>query len=484
MRIAAAVTLGFACGCGGLVVLEEERSSPTGASSGSAGASVGSSSSTSGGLGGGGEGAGGGGECWTRILSGSSSNWLRSQAVAADGSVVVTIDNLGDVTLDGTPLDLGDGGYVLVKLDSHGNLAWARRFGGSTQLPTLPVAFDSEGNILMGGPFYDEIDLGGGVAASTAGAGGFLAKWSPSGDPLWIQAWSVPIESGALASLALDNDDNVFFHGATALDDVMQWGPLVATGDTFVGKISAAGVPLWLRSFDGVLTERHGLATTPEGHVVIASSLVGDGSFDSTELSTPGDFDALLLELDGVGDVVNARQFGDDALQRTDALVTGASGVRAMFGVTWGLVDFGSSPLNARGENLTFVAAFDASGQNTWTKLAPNAYTSQAVSTDGFDGLAFVGDGAAAEAFGCQGQALDGFVLARFDGRGACTSQESVARCSDDPYCSIYFGGVAVTGDRTVVSGYFSGSAQLGDDLYSAAIWDGFILSRSQCGAP
>lgn len=434
----------------------------------------------------GGSGGGGGvAACpgdWLHILGGTGANWLRSQAVGPDGSVAVTVDNTDDLSVDGVPLDLEPSGLVVLKFRPTGDFEWARRFGQSWQQTSLPVAFDPAGNVIVGGVGYGTIDLGS-IVAEHDFAVGYVASFSPDGVPLWLQSWEVPIESGGLANLAVDSVGNIFFQGGLGYDgDTLTWGPFSTDKETFIGKIAPDGSPLWLRGFDGILIELRGLATTPEGHVVLGQSLTLTGTFDGVELSTPGDFDALTVELDADGAVVDARQYGDDELQRAGGFVIGPTGSRALTGVTWGAIDFGTGPVSEPDADDYFVAAFDANGEPTWTKTAPNTYAPSAMVGTSDGGLALVLSADVATALGC-GAAEPGFVLAEIDAAGNCSIEERIAHCGDEPYCEVYFGGVARSADRNVVSGYFSSELFLRDEAVTAEIWDGFVMSKSICPA-
>lgn len=429
--------------------------------------------------------AGGGGHAcagdWTRILGGTGANWLRSQAVAPDGSVAVTVNSTADLSLDGASLGFDDGGFVLIKLSPDGTFEWARRFGASSQSPALPVAFDPAGNVVVGGSGYGAVDLGG-VGATHEGAFGYVASFAPDGTPQWVQSWGVPIESGGLANLALDGAGNIYFQGALGYDqEVLQWGGLSTTGDTFVGKILAGGTPAWVHGYRGLFPELNGLATTPDGHVVLGQSLELASDLGDPPLATPGDFDALMVELDPDGALVDARQFGDDDLQRAGGFAVGPDGARALVGTTWGTLDFGAGAVGDAEADLVFLASFDASGTSRWTKLAPNAYAPLALGAADAGRIALVVSASVAESFGCAGDGTTGFVQIELDAGGACAKREPIVALVDDTFAEVAFAGVQATHGRTVVSGYFSGDIALYGEVQRAAVWDGFVAVRHAC---
>ncbi|MCA9624030.1 MAG: hypothetical protein KC731_33635, partial [Myxococcales bacterium] len=406
-------------GCGSSVVLE----GPATTDGDGGTASPATSSSTGGGAPTTGSGGAGGNvpvacEDWRHILGGDGANWLRGQAVGPDGSVAVTVDSTAGLSFDGTPLDV-EPGLVVVKLGPSGDLEWARRFGQSSQGPTMPVAFDAAGNLFVGGIGFQSAQIGD-LTISQPGSMGYVAKLAPDGTPLWAQSWGVPIESGGIADLTLDAAGNVYFQGAVGFEEPVVWGSLVAEGTTFVGKIFADGTPAWLRGFDGAFVERRPLGVAPNGHLVIGETLQGAGSFDGIELSSVGGFDILSFELDPDGQVVDAQRYGDDALQRASGFAVGPAGTRTLIGINWGILDFGAGAVGSSGDHEVFLAQFDASGTNTWTKSGSNDYAPSALAGTADGGVALVISSQLAAAFGC-GSSESDLVLVELDPLGQCT---------------------------------------------------------------
>ncbi|MFO0549204.1 MAG: hypothetical protein U0271_12505 [Polyangiaceae bacterium] len=434
--------------------------------------------------GGGATGGGGADSCapsWTRILGGTGANWLRSQAVGSDGSVAVTIDSTSDLSLDGESLGFDDGGLVVVKLDKDGALAWARHFGRTSQQPLMPVGIGPTGNVVVGGIGYQTVTIGD-LTAEHEGAFGYVVSFSPEGTPQWIQSWGVPTESGGLVNLALDPAGNVYFQGSLGYDqDVLEWDGLSTTGETFVGKILASGEAAWVRGYRGFASERRGLATTPTGHLVIGQTLQLTADFGDPPLSTNGDYDSLVMDLDPDGVLVDAKQFGDDGLQRSVGFSIGKDGSRALMGITWGAIDFGNGPVAGQGADDLFLASFDASGASRWTKVAPNKYASVVFSSTDSGGLTLVVSSAVAASFGCPAEADSTFMRVELDATGTCTRSEVIAFAGEAPYSEMDFAGVEGNPERTVVSGYFAGDYNLYGELYTADIWDSFVAVRNQC---
>ena len=62
-----------------------------------------------------------------------------------------------------------------------------------------------------------------------------------------------------------------------------------------------------------------------------------------------------------------SQRFGDANSQRTNSVVTDASGDIFIVGNFWGTVDFGGLPLVSAGITDVYVAKFDADGNHMWS---------------------------------------------------------------------------------------------------------------------
>lgn len=420
---------------------------------------------------------------WSHILGGEGSNWVRNHAVGPDGSVAVTVNSTSELTLDGAPLGLADGGFALLAFDANGELRWARRFGQSSQGGTLPVAIDALGNIVVGGIGYGPIDLGSGVSADQPFAHGYVAQYAPDGEPLWIRSWGVPIESGGLYNMVLDPAGNVVFQGAIGYDPyVVEIAGLAATGHTFLGKLGPDGSPLWVRGFTGEHLELNGLAVTAEGRIVTGESLELEGHFGPLSLSTPGDFDVLSLEIEWDGTVLDARQFGDDDLQRARAFAIGPLGHRLLVLTNWGEVDFGAGPVGGGPSDEVVFAAFDADGALLFSKSAPETYAPLAIAPLDDGGFVLATSASLVSALGCEGEATEGIVLAKLSMSGACTVVAPLARCVGEAECDVGPSSVSRRGPVTISTGAFYGSVEVGAGVVTAEAWDSFVASSGDCG--
>ena len=162
--------------------------------------------------------------------------------LAVDGSGNIYTSGYFNSTIDVDPgpgtlnfTSAGNNDANVVKLDSSGNLAWARQFGGTGSDEGFSVAVDGSGNVYLTGHFSDTVDFdpGGGTLNLTSAGNTdvYVVKLDSSGNLVWARHFggSPPgccdFGSGSQwgTSLAVDSSGNVYasgiFAGATDFDE-------------------------------------------------------------------------------------------------------------------------------------------------------------------------------------------------------------------------------------------------------------------------
>jgi hypothetical protein len=163
---------------------------------------------------------------------------------------------------------------------------------------------DQSGNVLLGGQYFDAVDLdpGAGVHAATAAAGsGFVLKLDSAGDLAWVRTQQPydPAATGRarvdVRDLAVDAQGNAYITGS--LMSGIQFGANAGLGDTvyadawldsYVAKYDPQGNLVWVNHLQNA-TANH-LDVSPDGQVYTAG-LTG-AYFNIPENDTVADFDA------------------------------------------------------------------------------------------------------------------------------------------------------------------------------------------------
>jgi hypothetical protein len=238
---------------------------------------------------------------WAHTLYGPSVDIGRAAAVDKDGNVLIA-GSFQSIVSDGMAFALGSVGSVdayLIKYSPTGAYLWWRGIGGSGDEVPYGIAVDKGGNIAMVGSFQNTLNLGGNTLTSAGLSDGFIAKFSPMGNPLWSRAVGgagIDVDY----DVAMDGGGNVVLVGSFQNSVNFGTGSLTSAGqsDIAVAKYSATGVPLWSKRFGGTSDDAGlGLAINGSGNVFVTGYFHGTGSFGGGSLTSAGNSDAFLLNI-------------------------------------------------------------------------------------------------------------------------------------------------------------------------------------------
>ncbi|MCH2048292.1 MAG: DUF4347 domain-containing protein, partial [Trichodesmium sp. ALOHA_ZT_67] len=102
---------------------------------------------------------------WAKQIGGSRDDNVSSITTDSNGNVLVGGNFRSNIDIDGDGNnDLtsnGDRDGYAAKLDSNGNLVWAKQIGGSRRAYAYSITTDSSDNVFVGGSFQGNIDIDG-----------------------------------------------------------------------------------------------------------------------------------------------------------------------------------------------------------------------------------------------------------------------------------------------------------------------------------
>ncbi len=307
---------------------------------------------------------------WVRQMGGTGRSVGHAIALDTSNNVHVTGSFTETIDFDPGPgtVDLtseGETDIFAIKLDSSGNLVWARSIGGVKADEGRGVDVDDSGNVLLTGWFSDTADFdpgGGTLELTSAGETDiFVLKLDASSDLIWARRMG---GAGADAGqdVALDAEDNVHtvgsFSGVAIFDPDPNTDPadafrLTSIGgtDLFVSKLDADGVFVWARSQGSSGNDAgKSIAIDPAGNVY-STGVVGS--------------DIFVAKQDSENTLLWARNFGGSATDVGEGIgvdsfgnvyVTGTFRLNANFGTSSSVI------LESAGGTDLFVLRLDEAG--------------------------------------------------------------------------------------------------------------------------
>ena len=327
---------------------------------------------------------------WAKQVS--SDMVIAATTTDAAGNFYITGTFTGTVDFDPGPgidtlTDAGFGDLFITKLDSNGNLLWAKRIGNGSYDEGNGITTDAAGNVYITGFFStDSVDFdpSPNTFFMSAGENSFVLKLTTSGGFIWAKQIAGVAENFGL-SIALDRQNNILvtgrFDGTADFDPGTGTHNLTAFGsDMYILKLDNNGGFIWVKQIQALSTgtRSYTLAADNAANIYITGLLLGTTDFDPgtgvSNLTNPSVFPCtFMLKLNAGGDYVWARK-----LENVDSRLNGASILvdaagDSYFGGTFnGTIDFdpnaGVHNLTSAANNNCFLLKLDSAANFTWVK--------------------------------------------------------------------------------------------------------------------
>lgn len=194
--------------------------------------------------------------------------WVRQVGTAAhDAAAAVTTDASGNIYVGGVTrgtfpgqTSAGNGDAFIARYDASGELVWVRQFGTAREDGLTAAAADAAAFVYVAG------FIGG--QTSILGTAALLAKYDAAGNQLWVRQFGPAGFSTAAVDVDADAAGNVYVVGTVAN---------ISGREAFLAKYSPSGDPLWSRPITTAALDPTGVATDHAGHVYV----IGSGASDA-----------------------------------------------------------------------------------------------------------------------------------------------------------------------------------------------------------
>jgi hypothetical protein len=355
---------------------------------------------------------------------------------------------------------------------------------------------DDQGRVAVTGSFYGSTDFGNGSVSSyvhpTLGPTMdiFIAEYGPTGNYLWARVIGADSDEAGKGA-ATDSAGNVLATGYQGSYMVDYGGGLQFShggNDIFFAKYSSAGSYVWAKTIGGGGYDQGNAITADGADNVLATGYIGAGTggadFGGGALFSAGLSDVFLVKYSAAGVHQWSKRFGGSGNDTGMAISTDSAGNVYIIGSFEQTIDFGGGSLTSSGMRDIFVAKFSATGAFVWAKKfgSTGDDVGYGLTVDSAGDVVISGKIQNSVSFG--GTALtsaggDDIFLAKLSGaNGSHVWSKSFGNTSGDVSLS-----VAVDAGRNVyMTGYFTGSVNLGGALLSGSGLDVFVAKYDSAG--
>ncbi len=232
----------------------------------------------------------------------------------------------------------GNRDIFIQKLDSNGNLIWAKQMGGVGFENGVSLALDPYGNVYSTGTFSSETDFDPGIGETKLNTVGnfdfYIQKLDSSGNFQWVKHFG-GVASEVAYSLTTDNLGNVYstgyFSNSIDFDPGVNDETLISTnGLIFVLKLDTNGDYVWVKQMGNNNQEMgYAISVDPSGNVYSTGKFEHTVDFDPstgvTNLTSNGSADIYIQKLNANGDFLWVNQIGSNGFEIPYAIETDAS---------------------------------------------------------------------------------------------------------------------------------------------------------------
>jgi len=284
---------------------------------------------------------------WAKQSGSNSAEYSRAISTDASGNVYLTGDyfdstSFGSITLP----SYGQNDLFIVKLNTNGDVVWAKHAGGERSDQAADIVSDASGNTYITGNFMMTGTFGSKQLSSDYNGSAFFVKYDNSGECVWASQSSTGSQPGA-TGIAIDAAGNVYATGYFWDNLVLGQFTLTSTGnsDLYIAKLNSNGEFLWAKNAGGSGTNdvlfRGFIAVDSYGNSYLSGYFEGTVIFGNDTLICAGISDPYVAKFDATGNPVWARSAGgpyiDDSntialIGNSQIVIGGTYGEHTIFG--------------------------------------------------------------------------------------------------------------------------------------------------------
>ncbi|MGA9378170.1 MAG: SBBP repeat-containing protein, partial [Phormidium sp.] len=285
---------------------------------------------------------------WAKSFGDTNNDTSYSIASDSSGNLYTTGGFQGSATFGNTTLtSKGSDDIFVTKLDSRGNVAWAKSFGGAGTGSDdgRSISTDNSGNTYVTGTFQTSATFGNTTLTSKGNVDIFVTKLDSSGNVAWAKSFGDKYID-TVTKIFTDGSSNTYITYTIV-------GPSGTIPDPFLTKLDSSGNVTWTKSLAG---PGYGIASDSSGNLYVTGGFTGTKTFGSATLTSQGIADIYVAKLDSSGNITEAIDLGGSGSDLGRSIATDSSDNLYVTGGFNNTATFGTKLLNSKGSQDIFVA--------------------------------------------------------------------------------------------------------------------------------
>lgn len=257
---------------------------------------------------------------WAKGMGGTQVEHGTDITTDLAGNVFVTGFFIGTTDFDPSASILnitsnGADDIFILKLNTAGNLQWAKSIGGANSDMAMSITLDNAGNVYTTGFFTGTVDFNPGTSVSNLAsvasiADVFVSKLDNNGNYLWAKKMGGS-QADQGNSITIDANRNIFISGLLYATGDFNPGAavynLTTNGDSdfFITKLDSTGNFLWAKCFGSTGSDYGGeLSTDINGSVYCVGKMGGPMDIDPGPGTLTINGGSFMSKLNDSGDLV------------------------------------------------------------------------------------------------------------------------------------------------------------------------------------
>jgi hypothetical protein len=304
-----------------------------------------------------------GNSIWAKSFGGGGNDGGNSVKVDGLGTPFITGYFSSTATFGSISLSSSGGTDVFVAKYSvtNGEVIWAKKYGAANDQVGTSLDITSSGNVYLSGSFFEEIVFGATILASAGGLDGFITKLNSSGDVVWAKQISGTGWENIL-SIVSDNNENCYLAGY--FSSTISVGPsqleYFGNEDILVAKYSSSGNLLWAKSAGSANDVDNATSITLDknGNSYLTGFFSRNAKFgDQTLASNNNSRDIFAAKYGAEGNLLWVRQSGGAESDFGNSVAVDASNTVSVFGNVRGpgTALFGTTTISGKGNDDVFL---------------------------------------------------------------------------------------------------------------------------------